>query len=52
PIAAGETISENDLHMLSPGDGFKWVEKDKIVGKKALVGIPANEIIYAEMIKI
>ena len=50
-IAAGETITENDLHMLSPGDGFKWVEKNKIVGKKALVGIPANEIIYAEMIQ-
>ena len=51
PIALGETISENDLHMLSPGDGFKWVEKEKIVGKTALVAIPANEIIYPEMIK-
>lgn len=51
PIAAGETITENDLHMLSPGDGFKWVEKNKIVGKRALVDIPANEIIYAEMLK-
>ena len=50
-IAPGEVIAENDLHLLSPGDGFKWVEKNKIVGKKALVAIPANEIIYAEMIK-
>jgi sialic acid synthase len=50
PIAAGETIKESDLHLLSPGDGFKWVEKEKIVGKKALVDIPANEIIYAEML--
>jgi sialic acid synthase len=50
-IAAGEIIAESDLHLLSPGDGYKWVEKDKIVGKKTLVEIPANEIIYSEMIK-
>lgn len=49
-IAAGEIITESDLHLLSPGDGYKWVEKDKIVGKKALVAIPANEIIYSEML--
>ena len=50
-IAAGEIITESDLHLLSPGDGYKWVEKDKIVGKKTLVEIPANEIIYSEMIE-
>ncbi|MBW8330424.1 MAG: N-acetylneuraminate synthase family protein [Prolixibacteraceae bacterium] len=50
-IAAGEIITESDLHLLSPGDGYKWVEKDKIVGKKTLVAIPANEIIYSEMIE-
>ncbi len=50
-IAAGETITESDLHLLSPGNGFKWIEKHKIVGKKALVEIPANEIIYSEMIE-
>ncbi|HAQ18609.1 MAG TPA: shikimate dehydrogenase [Prolixibacteraceae bacterium] len=50
-IGVGEQITENDLHMLSPGNGYKWAEKDKIVGKKALVAIPANEIIYPEMIK-
>jgi sialic acid synthase len=49
-IAAGEIIAESDLHLLSPGDGYKWVEKDKIVGKTALVAIPANEIIYSEML--
>jgi sialic acid synthase SpsE len=49
-IKAGEKIAESDLHMLSPGDGYKWTEKDKIVGKKALVSIPANEIIYPEML--
>lgn len=49
-IAVGEVITEKDLHMLSPGNGFKWAERAKIVGQKALVSIPANEIIYPEMI--
>jgi len=49
-IGAGEIITENDLHLLSPGDGFKWTEKNIIIGKKALTTIPANEIIYPEML--
>jgi Sialic acid synthase len=51
PIASGEIITEKDLHMLSPGDGFKWADRDQIVGKKALVDIPANEVIYLGMIE-
>jgi len=50
-IASGETIAENDLHMLSPGDGFKWADRNLIIGKKAVADIPANEIIYPEMLE-
>ena len=49
-IKAGEVISEDDLHMLSPGDGYKWCDKEKVVGHKALVDIPENELIYSNMI--
>jgi 3-deoxy-D-glycero-D-galacto-nononate 9-phosphate synthase len=49
-IAAGELITENDLHLLSPGDGFKWGERNRIIGKTARKAIPANEIIYPEML--
>jgi sialic acid synthase len=49
-IEEGEVISERDIHLLSPGDGFKWLEKDRVVGKRALRRIPANEIIYANLI--
>jgi len=49
-IGIGEIITENDLHLLSPGNGVKWAEKDIVIGKKALVPIPANEIIYPDMI--
>jgi sialic acid synthase len=42
----GEIITENDIHLLSPGDGFKWSDKEQVVGKIAKENIPANEVIY------
>lgn len=50
-IKAGEVITENDIHLLSPGDGFRWSEKDKIIGKILATDISANEIIYQKSIK-
>jgi sialic acid synthase len=47
-IKAGETIQESDLHLLSPGDGFKWHELNNVVGKIAAATIPADEIIYPQ----
>lgn len=49
-LKAGEIIKESDLHMLSPGDGFKWAQKDAVIGKKVIQDIPADEIIYSSMI--
>jgi sialic acid synthase len=46
----GEVIKENDLHMLSPGDGFKWRQLSEVVGKTLLVDIPKNEVIYPNQI--
>ncbi len=50
-IKKGEIISEKDIHLLSPGDGFKWSDKNKVVGKKAKFDIPANEIIYQKFLR-
>jgi sialic acid synthase len=50
-IKKGETIREEDLHLLSPGDGFRWTERDKVIGKSALQDIPGDEIIYKHMIE-
>lgn len=47
-IKAGEIIQESDLHLLSPGDGFKWHELNNVVGKIAAATIPADEIIYPQ----
>ncbi len=49
-IKKGETIEEKDLHLLSPGDGFKWAQKSEVIGKKAQQDIPADEIIYANLV--
>jgi len=49
-IKKGEVISEKDLHLLSPGDGFKWSEIDEVIGKATLVEIGKNEIIYKNRI--
>lgn len=46
PIKKGSVIRDEDIQMLSPGDGYKWNEKDLVVGKTASVDIPENEIIY------
>lgn len=50
-IKKGDRISVDDIHLLSPGDGFRWTDRDKIIGKVASVDIPADEIIYSTMIQ-
>ncbi len=50
-MKAGETIVMEDIHMLSPGDGFKWKQVDEVIGKTVVSDIPANEIIYPNLIK-
>ncbi|NCD41523.1 MAG: shikimate dehydrogenase [Bacteroidia bacterium] len=47
-LKAGHLITEDDLHLLSPGSGYKWSERDKITGKRLICDLPANEIIYPE----
>lgn len=49
-MKSGEIITEEDIHMLSPGDGFKWIHKDEIIGHTLLKDISANEILYKEFI--
>jgi sialic acid synthase SpsE len=49
-LPEGHIISENDIQLLSPGDGFKWIEKEKVIGKKVVCSIKKNEIIYPSFI--
>lgn len=49
-LKAGEIISEKDLHLLSPGDGYKWDDRAIIIGKTLKNDIEANEIIYPDFL--
>ncbi len=46
-MKAGEIVNEKDIHLLSPGDGIKWVDRDQVIGKTLKADIPKNELIYA-----
>lgn len=50
-LKKGDIIKEGYLHMLSPGDGYKWDQRAEIIGKKVNIDIPRNELIYPNMIK-
>jgi sialic acid synthase len=50
-IQKGEIITEEDLHLLSPGDGFKWSDREIVIGWVAKNNILVNEIIYPDLIE-
>ena len=49
-LKKGDIIQEEDIHLLSPGDGYKWNDKKLLIGKSVTYNIPANEIIYPNMV--
>lgn len=50
PLEPGHVITEEDMHLLSPGDGFKWIDRDKVIGATVTKAIAADEIIYPDSI--
>ncbi|MXV39158.1 shikimate dehydrogenase [Flavobacteriaceae bacterium Ap0902] len=50
-MKSGEVITKDDIHLLSPGDGYKWAEKDQVIGKILTQDIPKNELIMPNSIK-
>ncbi|MGK0389599.1 MAG: sialic acid synthase SpsE [Maribacter sp.] len=50
-ILANEAITDTDIHLLSPGTGYRWIEKDKIIGRIAKNDIPKDEIILPNDLK-
>lgn len=47
----GDIIRAEDIHLLSPGDGYKWSEKENVLGHKVVKDIPKNEVIYPNCIE-
>lgn len=50
-LKTGELLTEEQLHLLSPGDGYRWAERSKLVGRKLAVDVPKDEIIYPNMLQ-
>ena len=44
-IKKREILREEDLFLMSPGNGFRWKERDRLVGMKVIKDIPKGEII-------
>ena len=49
-INAGQIINESDVHMISPGDGYKWEHRSKFIGKQATRNIEFNTLLTDDMI--
>jgi sialic acid synthase SpsE len=49
-IAAGTTITADDLDFKRPGDGYSPAELNQVIGRKALKDIGFDEVIYADML--
>ena len=50
-LNVGDIISLKDIHLLSPGDGVKWVDKNELIVKTVKEKILKNEIIYKDHVK-
>ncbi|MBX2817090.1 MAG: N-acetylneuraminate synthase family protein [Saprospiraceae bacterium] len=50
-IQEGTVITEDMIHLLSPGDGVRWANRSVLIGGIAVEAIAINEIIYPQMIQ-
>jgi sialic acid synthase len=50
-MKAGEIIKEEHIHLLSPGDGIQWIDRDLILGKKITSDINKDELILMDHIE-
>ena len=44
-LNVGESIREEDLHMISPGNGYKWEDRHNFIGMMVNRNVEANTII-------
>lgn len=49
-LLPGDVISESDLHLLSPGDGYQWTDRRLVIGRTVTKKIPKDEIIYGDFL--
>ncbi len=49
-LLPGDVISESDLHLLSPGDGYQWTDRNLVIGRTVTKKVPKDEIIYGDFL--
>ncbi len=49
-LLPGDTITELDVHLLSPGDGYQWADRGRVIGRRVTKRIPKDEIIYDDFL--
>jgi len=49
PLQPGQILTEDDLLMLSPGNGLPWRERGQLLGRKVKQPIPAHVHLRPEM---
>ena len=49
-ISKGSKIKNEDICYKRPGTGFLPIEKDQVIGKKALINIPKNKVITRDFL--
>lgn len=50
-LKANQVITEDDIHLLSPGDGLKWQDREMVIGKQLNTNLDKDEIIYPSFLK-
>ena len=45
-LPAGHVLTEADVHLLSPGDGFRWACREQVLGHTLATPMGPDEIIY------
>ncbi|MCD0486909.1 N-acetylneuraminate synthase family protein [Pedobacter sp. MC2016-14] len=49
-LLPGDVIKEEDLCLLSPGDGYKWSQRAELIGKVVKTKVLENELIYPDFV--
>lgn len=49
-LKKGHVITSDDIHLLSPGDGIQWNDRDLVIGQKLLTDLQKNETIYPKFL--
>ena len=50
-LKKGTIITSDDIHMLSPGNGLKWSDLDRVIGKEVISDISSHTLINEEHLK-